>query len=125
MAEIDELPRALPATPHELHAYGPMSPATAAAIIGGGRTQIHERIASGDLPTTVIFGNVRIEPLVAWAARQGATKKTLLDVVDALQRGKGVDDIIVLVREGIRAQPPPVKKPRGANKKKAQAGGGA
>lgn len=124
MAEVDTLPRARPASmptsPRELHDGAPLTPAAAARVVGIHRNHIHARIDAGEMPTTVILGTQRIEPLVAWAARQGASRKTLFDVADALRSGKSVDDIIALVKEGIATSPPEPRRRRGKKKKEGE-----
>lgn len=106
----------LPTTPHELHALGPLTVITAARVVGVGRTQLNENINAGEMPTRHVLGIVKIEPLVAWAARQGGSRETLLAVARALLQGKSVDEIVRLVQELIEAQPPPVRKRRGVKK---------
>lgn len=102
-----------PTTPHELHAYGLLTPAGTARYLGNERHSVHRLIADGALPTTTVLGSTRIEPLVAWAARQGATRETLHAVAAALRAGQSVDAVIALVQ----ASPPAPRTKRGRKKK--------
>lgn len=102
-----------PTTPHELHAYGPMTPAAAARFIGKHRNRVVDDIDRDVIPTTAVLGSTRIEPLVAWAARQGATRETLHAVAAALRAGQSVDAVIALVQ----ASPPAPRTKRGRKKK--------
>lgn len=103
-----------PTTPHELHELGTLTPGHAARFIGTSRTCLYGKIEDGEMPVTTILGKRRVEPLVAWAARKGASRKTLHDVADALRDGKGVDEIVAIVRDGLVTSPPEPRRKKQA-----------
>lgn len=115
---IDALPPAapkMPTTPHELHDAGPMSVARLARFLGRPTKSIANKVAAREIPVTQqLGGHARVEPLVAWAIRQGASSETAHEVARALAAGRSVDDVIAIVTN---AKPPEKKVRRSGGRK--------